>query len=37
MPAPMSPALPASPDGRWLLYTQEDHRGGDIMLVENFH
>jgi hypothetical protein len=26
-----------SKDEKWLLYTQADHRGGDIMLVENFH
>ena len=28
--------LAVSPDGRWILYTQEDHRSSDIMLVENF-
>ncbi len=26
-----------SPDRRWLLYTQEDQIGSDLMLVENFH
>jgi Tol biopolymer transport system component/DNA-binding winged helix-turn-helix (wHTH) protein len=30
------PGLAVSPDGRWLLYTQEDQRSSDIMLVENF-
>jgi eukaryotic-like serine/threonine-protein kinase len=28
--------LSASPDGRWILYTQEDRADMDIMLVENF-
>ncbi len=28
--------LNVSPDGKWLLYTQADQRGMDIMLVENF-
>ena len=31
-----APHLPVSPDGRWLLYTQEDQFISDIMLVENF-
>jgi hypothetical protein len=26
-----------SPDGRWFLFTQTDHSGSDIMLVQNFH
>jgi hypothetical protein len=25
-----------SPDERWILYPQQDHRGRDVMLVENF-
>jgi Tol biopolymer transport system component len=29
--------LAISPDGRWILYTQLDQSGNDIMLVENFH
>jgi Tol biopolymer transport system component/predicted Ser/Thr protein kinase len=28
--------LAISPDGRWILYTQLDQGGNDIMLVENF-
>ena len=28
--------LSVSPDGKWLLYTQADQTGRDIMLVENF-
>jgi hypothetical protein len=28
--------LGASPDGRWLLYTQLDRVDGDLMLVEGF-
>lgn len=28
--------LAISPDNRWLLYTQMDQRGSDIMLIENF-
>jgi Tol biopolymer transport system component len=28
--------LAVSPDGRWILYSQVDGQGGDILLVENF-
>jgi Tol biopolymer transport system component len=28
--------LSVSPDGRWLIYTQVDQSGSDIMLMENF-
>ena len=28
--------LAISPDGRWILYSQIDHQGSDIALVENF-
>ena len=30
------PGMAISPDGKWLLYTQVDHRSVDIMLVDNF-
>jgi hypothetical protein len=29
--------LAVSPDGRWILYSQVDGQGGDIMLVDHFH
>jgi hypothetical protein len=35
-PVPYEPGMAVSPDGRSLLYTQEDERSSDIMLVENF-
>ena len=35
-PGPFNTGLALSPDGRWLLYSQLDRSGADIMLVENF-
>jgi Tol biopolymer transport system component/predicted Ser/Thr protein kinase len=32
----VGPVLSATRDGRWLLWTQNDHTGSDLMLVENF-
>jgi hypothetical protein len=29
-------AISVSPDERWILYTQIDQAGGNLMLVENF-
>ena len=31
-----SRCLAVSPDGRWLIWTQTDQGGTDIMLMENF-
>jgi WD40-like Beta Propeller Repeat len=31
-----APGLTVSPDGRWMLFTQLDHSGSDILLVERF-
>jgi Tol biopolymer transport system component len=33
---PFRSVLSISPNGQWLLYTQEDQYGSDIMLMENF-
>jgi Tol biopolymer transport system component/DNA-binding winged helix-turn-helix (wHTH) protein len=35
-PVPFLPGMAVSPDERRILYTQEDQRSSDIMLVENF-
>ena len=35
-PVPFVSGLALSPDERRILYTQEDHRSSDLMLVENF-
>jgi Tol biopolymer transport system component len=32
----ISTALTVSPDGRWILYTQLDQSGSNVVLVENF-
>jgi Tol biopolymer transport system component len=29
--------LSVSPDRRWIIYSQTDQMGSDLMLVENFH
>ena len=33
---PVGPGLTLAPDGRRILFTQQDRRGRDLMLVENF-
>ena len=34
---PLGGGLAISPDGKWILYTQLDQAGSEVMLVENFH
>jgi Tol biopolymer transport system component/serine/threonine protein kinase len=36
LPKNLSPGFAISPDGRWVLYVQEDSQDSDIMLMENF-
>jgi Tol biopolymer transport system component len=33
---PVGPGMTLAPDGRRILFTQQDRRGSDLMLVENF-
>jgi hypothetical protein len=32
----LSTAFSVSPDGQWIIYTQLDHLGSDLMLMENY-
>jgi hypothetical protein len=34
---PVGTGLSVSRDEQWLIYTQADQIGSDLMLVENFH
>jgi Tol biopolymer transport system component/tRNA A-37 threonylcarbamoyl transferase component Bud32 len=34
---PLGDGLAVSPDGKWILYTQLEQAGSELMLVENFH
>ncbi len=34
--APVDAGLTLAPDGRRILFAQQDRRGSDLMLVENF-
>jgi hypothetical protein len=29
--------MSVSPDGKWLLYSYDEQRNSDLMIVENFH
>jgi Tol biopolymer transport system component len=29
--------ISVSPDGRWILYPQDDSRGADLVMIEDFH
>jgi Tol biopolymer transport system component len=32
-----SPGMSVSPDGKWLLYSYDEQRNADLLIVENFH